>query len=42
MWKNFKNFHLRDCKILAFEIEKNLFLGPAKTWAVALHMATLV
>jgi len=31
MWKNFRNFHHIDCKIIAFEKTKILFLPLQKT-----------
>jgi len=31
MWKNFRNFHHVDCKILAFELTKIHFLALVKT-----------
>jgi len=31
MWKNFINFHQVDCKILAFEVTKFLFLSMQKS-----------
>jgi len=42
MWKIFKNSHHVDCKILAFEVTKNPFFGPAKEQAAALHKVTFV
>jgi len=41
MWKDFRNFHHVNCKILMFWSD-NLFFGPPKEGVAALHKVTFV